>query len=56
MCPLVAHCHVGLGKLYRRPGSQQQVEEHLTTATAMMRAMELGIWLEKVETAVKALG
>ena len=33
MRPLIAHCHVGLGKLYRRIGSRQQAKEHLTTAT-----------------------
>ena len=56
MRPLIAHCHVGLGKLYRRIGSRQQAEEHLTTATAMMREMEVGVWLEKAETELKALG
>jgi tetratricopeptide (TPR) repeat protein len=49
MRPLIAHCHVGLGKLYRRIGSRQQAEEHLMTATAMMREMEMGLWLEQAE-------
>jgi hypothetical protein len=31
MRPLIAHCHVGLGKLYQRIGSRQQAEEHLTS-------------------------
>jgi hypothetical protein len=56
MRPLVAHCHVGLGKLYRRIGSRQQAEEHLTTATAMMREMEMGLWLEQAEAEQKELG
>ncbi len=56
MRPLIAHCHVGLGKLYRRTGNRQQAEEHLTTATAMMREMEMGLWLEKAEVELKALG
>jgi class 3 adenylate cyclase/tetratricopeptide (TPR) repeat protein len=55
MRPLIAHCHVGLGKLYRRIGSRQQAEEHLTTATAMMREMEMGLWLEEAETELKEL-
>jgi class 3 adenylate cyclase/tetratricopeptide (TPR) repeat protein len=55
MRPLVAHCHVGLGKLYRRIGSRQQAEEHLTTATAMMREMEMGLWLERAEAELKQL-
>src|SRR5262249_54488830 len=32
MRPLQAHCHLGLGKLYRRTGKQAQAREHLTTA------------------------
>ena len=56
MRPLTAHCHVGLGKLYRRIGSRQQAEEHFTTATAMMREMEMGLWLEKAEAELKELG
>jgi tetratricopeptide (TPR) repeat protein len=54
--PLIAHCHVGLGKLYRRTGNLHQATEHLTTATAMMREMEMGIWLEVAEAELKALG
>jgi class 3 adenylate cyclase/tetratricopeptide (TPR) repeat protein len=53
--PLIAHCHVGLGKLYRRIGSRQQAEEHLTTATAMMREMDMGSWLEEAEGELKDL-
>jgi hypothetical protein len=30
MRPLVAHCHLGLGKLYRRTGKRQEAQEHLT--------------------------
>jgi tetratricopeptide (TPR) repeat protein len=55
MRPLIAHCHVGLGKLYRRIGSRQQAEEHLTTATTMMREMEMGLWLERAEAELKEL-
>jgi tetratricopeptide (TPR) repeat protein len=55
MRPLIAHCHVGLGKLYCRGGSRQQAEEHLTTATAMMREMEMGLWLEEAEAELKEL-
>ena len=55
MRPLIAHCHVGLGKLYRQAGIQQQAKEHLTTATAMMREMEMGLWLERAEAELKEL-
>jgi class 3 adenylate cyclase/tetratricopeptide (TPR) repeat protein len=56
MRPLVAHCHVGLGKLYRRIGSRQEAEEHLTKAIAMMREVGMGFWLEKAEAELKELG
>jgi heterodisulfide reductase subunit B len=56
MRPLVAHCDVGLGKLYRRRGKQQQAKEHLTTATTMMREMGMGFWLEKAQAELKELG
>jgi hypothetical protein len=36
---LVAHCHLGLGKLYRRTGKREQAQEHFTTATTMYREM-----------------
>ena len=39
MRPLVAHCHLGLGKLYRRTGKHEQAREHLTIATTMYREM-----------------
>ena len=41
MRPLVAHCHLGLGKLYRRTGKREQAQEHLTTATTMYREMDM---------------
>ena len=49
MRPLVAHCHLGLGKLYRRTGDGAKVEEHLGTASAMYREMDMWFWLEKAE-------
>jgi class 3 adenylate cyclase/tetratricopeptide (TPR) repeat protein len=49
MRPLVAHCHLGLGKLYRRTGTREQAQEHLTTATTMYREMGMTYWLEKAE-------
>jgi class 3 adenylate cyclase/tetratricopeptide (TPR) repeat protein len=49
MRPLIAHCHLGLGKLYRRTGKREQAQEHLTTATTMYREMGMTYWLEKAE-------
>jgi uncharacterized protein HemY len=56
MRPLVAHCHLGLGKLYRRTGKHQEAQEHLTTATTMYREMDMWFWLEQAEAEVKSLG
>jgi class 3 adenylate cyclase/tetratricopeptide (TPR) repeat protein len=55
MRPLVAHCHLGLGKLYRRLGKQQEAHEHLTTATTMYRGMDMRFWLEQAEAELKEL-
>src|SRR5262245_59895668 len=49
MRPLVAHCHLGLGKLYRRTGKGEQAQEHLTTAATMYREMGMTYWLERAE-------
>jgi tetratricopeptide (TPR) repeat protein len=49
MRPLVAHCHFGLGRLYRRAGQSEQAQEHLTPATAMYGEMGMRFWLEKAE-------
>ena len=56
MRPLLAHCHAGLGKLYGENGNLQQAKEHLNTGVAMMREMEMGLWLEKAEAELKELG
>ncbi|MBI4590893.1 MAG: tetratricopeptide repeat protein, partial [Candidatus Rokubacteria bacterium] len=55
MRPLVAHCHLGLGNLYRRMGKPQEAQEHLATATTMYRAMDMRFWLEQAEAIMGAL-
>jgi len=47
MRPLVAHCHLGLGKLYRRIGEKERARENFSNATAMYREMEMGFWLDQ---------
>jgi class 3 adenylate cyclase/tetratricopeptide (TPR) repeat protein len=56
MRPLVAHCHLGLGKLYRRTDKREQAQEHLAIATTMYREMGMTYWLEKVEAEMGELG
>ena len=53
MRPLVAHCHLGLGKLYRRTSKREQAHEHLTIATTMYREMDMAFWLEKAEAELR---
>jgi hypothetical protein len=55
MHPEVAHCHLGLGKLYRRTGKRQEAQEHLTTATTMYREMDMRFWLEQAEAEMRGL-
>ncbi len=55
MRPLVAHCHLGLGKLYRRTGKPDQAREHLDTAMTLYREMDMGFWLEEAQAALKEL-
>ena len=55
MRPLVAHCHAGLAKLYRRTGKQREAQEHLTTATTMYREMGMTYWMERAEAEISGL-
>ena len=55
MRPLLAHCHLGLGKLSRRSGRHEQARAHLTTTTTMYRDMDMRFWLEQAEAESRAL-
>ena len=45
--PVLAHCHFGLGTLYRRTGKRELAQEHLTAATTMYREMDMRFYLEQ---------
>jgi tetratricopeptide (TPR) repeat protein len=49
MRPLVAHCHLGLGKLHLRTGKRDRPREHLTVAATMYRDMGMTYWLGEAE-------
>ena len=49
MRPLIAHCHLGLGKLYWQTGKRQEAQEHVSLATTMYREMAMTYWLEKAD-------
>jgi hypothetical protein len=55
MRPLIAHCHLGLGKLYGRTGKREQAQEHLATATAMYREMGMRFWLDQADAELAEL-
>ena len=50
MRPLAAHCHLGLGRLYRR--SVNEAREYLTKATNMYREINMQFWLQKTEAQI----
>jgi tetratricopeptide (TPR) repeat protein len=55
MRPLVAHCHLGLGKLFARTDKREQAREYLTTATTMYHEMDMPFWREQAEVEMKRL-
>src|SRR4029453_10764211 len=52
MRPLKAHCHRGLGTLYRQTGRAALVRAALSTAIEMYRAMDMTFWLPTAEAAL----
>ena len=55
MRPLVAHCHLGLGTLYRRTGDTAKAKEHLATAATMYREMGMSFWREKADAELRGV-
>jgi hypothetical protein len=47
MRPLVAHCHLGLGKLHQSAGKEHEAKGHLATAATIYREMGMAFWLAK---------
>jgi hypothetical protein len=56
MRPLVAHCHLGLGRLYLRTPKREEARQHLTEAMMMYREMDMPFWLQEAESHVRDLG
>jgi tetratricopeptide (TPR) repeat protein len=55
MRPLVAHCHLGLGRLFRRVGNDRAAREHFSTAATMYREMAMKSWPEQAEAELREL-
>jgi ATP/maltotriose-dependent transcriptional regulator MalT len=53
--PEIAHCHLGLSRVYRRTGQREQAPQHLTTATTMFREMDMPFWLAQAEAEMREL-
>jgi hypothetical protein len=56
MRPLIAHCHLGLGRRYMRTTKRAESDEHFSAATSMYREIEVTYWLEKAEAEMRELG
>jgi tetratricopeptide (TPR) repeat protein len=52
MRPLMAHCHLGLGTLYRQIGRFAEAQAALSTAIELYRAMDMTFWLPQTEAAL----
>lgn len=53
MGPLLARCHLHLGRLARRTGDRARAAEYLMTASARFREMDMRFWLEKAKVALE---
>jgi tetratricopeptide (TPR) repeat protein len=56
MRPLVAHCHIGLGGVYRKASRREQAQSHFMKAATMYREMDMRFWLDQAEVALNELG
>ncbi len=56
MRPLQAHCHLGLGKLYRRMGRLDEARAELSTAVEMLGEMGMTFWLPEAQGELAGIG
>jgi tetratricopeptide (TPR) repeat protein len=56
MRPLMAHCHLGLGRLYGQTGRGEQARAALTAAIDLYCAMDMTFWLPQAEAALAQIG
>jgi class 3 adenylate cyclase/tetratricopeptide (TPR) repeat protein len=52
MRPLVAHCHLGLGRLYHQTSQREQARTALATASDLYRTLDMTFWLPQAEAAL----
>ena len=55
MRPLVAHCHVGLGELFKRRSDFAAAGERLRCAVALYRDLDMESWRQRAESALASV-
>ena len=53
--PLMAHCHLGLGKLAWHAGQPAKARDEFGAATTMWREMDVRFWFEQAEAELRQL-
>ena len=56
MRPLLARCHLGIGRLYLRAGDRDRADDHLLTATRLFSAMDMPLWLRQAASSLREVG
>jgi tetratricopeptide (TPR) repeat protein len=56
MRPLLAHCHLGLGRLSYQQGQHLAARRELSAALALYRALDMGFWLQHATAALAQVG
>jgi len=52
MRPLLAHCHMGLGRAYIKRELREEARSELVAAIELYRSMEMAFWQRKAESAL----
>jgi tetratricopeptide (TPR) repeat protein len=55
MCPMQAHCHLGLGQLHARSSNSSVARSELHAASEMYRGMCMPFWMTKANLALAAV-
>jgi hypothetical protein len=53
--PLMARCHLGLGRLYRRAGSEHDARVHHGAAAALFREMRMPLWSDRADAELRLM-
>jgi class 3 adenylate cyclase/tetratricopeptide (TPR) repeat protein len=56
MRPLLARCHLGIGRLYFRAGHRDRAEDPLRTAMCLFGAMDMPFWVRQASSSLNELG